>query len=163
MTLTDNIENKIQLPGLNLPENKIKIRSNPRGFVEIYDSFRKRYTLLTPEEWVRQNFALYLVNDKGYPQSRIKLEKSLKIAYTNRRCDIVYYDKMLEPKIIVECKSTDINITHKTFTQIALYNSSLKVKYLIVTNGLTHYVAEIDYANQKYEFINYIPEFNKEI
>ena len=149
------------LPGLNLPEYDIKLRCDESGNAEIYDCFRKRYISLTPEEWVRQNFALYLVKHQGFPQSRIKLEKYLKIAGNSRRCDIVYFDKSLNPEIIVECKSADIKISHKTFNQIALYNSALKVKYLIVTNGITHYVAQIDYENHKYDFLNYIPEYKK--
>jgi hypothetical protein len=146
------------LKPLNLPEFAIKFRNNA-GFAEIYDSFRKKFVFLTPEEWVRQNFALYLSETKGFPKSRIKLEKPLLIAGTRRRCDIVYYDKNLLPEIIVECKSTDVNISSSIFSQIGLYNSSLQVKYLIVTNGLVHYVAEMDYENKKYIFLDYIPEY----
>ncbi len=156
-----NIESISNLPKLNLPEFQFKFREDELGFAEIFDNFRKRYIKLTPEEWVRQNFAMYLVHYKGYPQSRIKLEKSIKIGDSNKRCDIVYFDKNLCPEIIIECKSTDISLSNRTFSQIAMYNSLLKVKYLIATNGFTHYVSKIDYENNKFEFINYIPDFIK--
>ena len=154
-----NIDNIDKLPRLNLPEFHFKFREDVSGFAEIFDTFRKRYVKLTPEEWVRQNFALYLVHNQGYPQSRIKLEKSLKISGTLKRCDIVYFDKSMNPEIIVECKSADVSLVNRTFSQVAMYNSLLKVKYLIITNGLTHYVTQIDYENNKFEFLNIIPKY----
>ncbi|MDX9790895.1 MAG: type I restriction enzyme HsdR N-terminal domain-containing protein [Candidatus Kapaibacterium sp.] len=151
----DNINN---LPKLNLPEFKFKFRKNEDDKLEIYDKFRNKYLILSPEEWVRQNFAEYLVICKGYPRSRIRLEKSIMIAENKRRCDIVYYNKKLEPEIIVECKSIDVKINHLVYSQIAMYNSLLKVKYMIVTNGINHFVTYIDYINKKFEFLNHIPD-----
>jgi hypothetical protein len=156
-----NINNISNLPRLNLPEFKFKFREDEFSNAEIYDNFRKRYIKLTPEEWVRQNFVMYLVNYKGYPQSRIKLEKSLKIGDSLKRCDIVYFNKSLTPEIIIECKAADVPLTNRTFSQIAMYNSLLKVKYLIATNGLVHYVSKIDYLENKFEFVDYIPDFIK--
>lgn len=156
-----NINEINNLPKLNLPEFSFSFREDVAGFAEIYDSFRNCYIKLTPEEWVRQNFARYLVETRGYPKSRIKLELNLKIADSNRRCDIVYFDKNLNPEIIVECKSANIELEQKTFSQISLYNSLLKVKYLIITNGINHYVTQIDYNLNKFEFLKYIPEYTK--
>ncbi|MBX3044197.1 MAG: type I restriction enzyme HsdR N-terminal domain-containing protein [Candidatus Kapabacteria bacterium] len=154
-----NINDIDKLPKLNLPEYSFKFREDSFGCAEIYDQFRKRYIKLTPEEWVRQNFAVYLTKYLEYPQSRLKLEKTVKIGNSQKRCDIVYFDKNLGPEIIVECKSADIVIKRSPFAQIAMYNSLLKVKYLIVTNGLTHYIMQIDYLNNKFEILNYIPAY----
>lgn len=154
-----NIENIETLPKLNLPEFQFKFRADEVGNAEIFDNFRKRYVKLTPEEWVRQNFALYLVQYQNYPLSRIKFEKTLRISGSMRRCDIVYFDKSMQPEIIVECKSTDVSLINRTFSQAAMYNSILKVKYLIITNCLTHFVTQIDYDNNKFEFLNSIPKY----
>jgi len=156
-----NIKNIAKLPKLNLPLFDINVRSDSYGNAEIFDEFRKKYVILTHEEWVRQNFAVYMHKYLDYPIGRIKLEHQLVIAGNNRRCDIVYFDKSLNPEIIVECKSTKINISKSTFNQIALYNSALNVKYLIVTNGINHFAAEIDYSKNEYIFLDVIPEFNQ--
>lgn len=158
--LTNNLYN---FPKLNLPQFEFKIRQGFNSNYEIFDIFRKKYIILTPEEWVRQNFATYMVKYLNYPISRMKLEYQISLANNNYRADIVYFDKMLNPKIIVECKSTKIKINTNVFNQIALYNMALSVKYLIVTNGIDHYVAEIDYINKKYNFLNIIPEFSDKL
>lgn len=156
-----NIKNTDNLPVLNLPQIQFKFREDEFGYIEIFDSFRKKFIKLTPEEWVRQNFAMYLVMFKGYPQSRIKLEKTIKIGKSNKRCDIVYFDKELNPEIIVECKSVEINLSQSTFAQASMYNSQLKVKYLMITNGLEHYIIQPDYENKEFKFLNFIPDYQK--
>lgn len=145
---------------LNLPEYKIKVRKTDNTF-EIFDRFRKKYVVLTPEEWVRQNFLLYLVFKKNVPETLIVVEKSLTVNNLQKRCDIVIYDKSTKPKIIVECKAANVKITQDTFDQIIRYNMTLKVDYLIVTNGLTHYCCFMDYKNDQYSFLQKIPEFHQ--
>ena len=145
---------------LNLPEYKIKVRKTDTTF-EIFDRFRKKYVVLTPEEWVRQNFLLYLVFEKNVPETLIVVEKSLTVNNLQKRCDIVIYDKSTKPKIIVECKAANVKITQDTFDQIIRYNMTLKVDYLIVTNGLTHYCCFMDYKNDQYSFLQKIPEFHQ--
>ncbi len=145
---------------LNLTEYKIKVRKTDTTF-EIFDRFRKKYVVLTPEEWVRQNFLLYLVFEKNVPETLIVVEKSLTVNNLQKRCDIVIYDKSTKPKIIVECKAANVKITQDTFDQIIRYNMTLKVDYLIVTNGLTHYCCFMDYKNNQYSFLQQIPEYHQ--
>jgi hypothetical protein len=145
---------------LNLPEYKFKIKQKGEKY-EIFDKIRRKYIALTPEEWVRQNFIMYLINEKNVPESLIVIEQKLKYNKLTKRSDIVVYDNLAKPKIIVECKATNINITQHTFDQIARYNMSLKVKYLIVTNGITHYCCIIDYLNKNYSFIENIPNYSE--
>ena len=143
---------------LNLPTYSFKIKfSENREF--IYDNFRKKYLQLTPEEWVRQNFASYLVHGLGYPAGRIVLEKSLKYNKLNKRCDILVYSNEGDPLLLVECKAPEIKIVSSTFDQIAIYNLTFKVKYLIVTNGLNHYCAEVDFGNKEIKFLKEIPDY----
>ncbi len=141
---------------LNLPKYSFKIKTSGSK-AEIFDSIRKKYITLSPEEWVRQNFIKYLVSEKNMPQSLIAVEKQLKYNNLEKRADAVIYDKSGCPRIIIECKSPDIKISQEAFEQIARYNMSLKVDYLIVTNGLTHYCCRMDYENNSYSFMEDIP------
>lgn len=145
---------------LNLPEFNFRIRKK-NGKEEIFDFLRKKFVSLTPEEWVRQNFIMFLIKEKGYPESLITVEKSLMLNNLLKRTDIVIYSNTGFPKLIVECKATSVKITQKTFDQIARYNMTLKVDYLIVTNGLTHYICQIDYKKQSYYFLKEVPFYNE--
>ena len=121
---------------------------------------RNKYVSLTPEEWVRQNFISYLINDKSYPKGRIGNEISLLQNGIKRRADSVIYDKYGVPFMIIEYKAPEIKITQQVFEQIVRYNMVLKVKYLIVSNGINHYCCTIDYDMNKVTFIKDIPDYN---
>ena len=123
----------------------------------IFDEVRKKYLLLTPEEWVRQNFIHYLNKEKNYPLGLMGVEKMVKYNNLKTRADIVLYNIEGNPNIIVECKSPNVKITQDTFNQIAKYNSQLKVKYLIVTNGMKHYCCKMDYETNEITFLEEIP------
>jgi len=123
---------------LNLTAYTFKLKSNEKHTL-IFDNLRKKYFVLTPEEWVRQHFVQFLIDEKKYPVSLIALEKQLTINNLKKRTDIVIYNKLGDPDIIVECKAPHIKITQATFDQIARYNLKLKANYLIVTNGLEHF------------------------
>lgn len=145
---------------LNLPEYPVKfgkISDKP----SIFDPIRKRYIVFTPEEWVRQNFLLFLVNDKKFPSSLLAIEKKIVLNNLTKRCDIVAYNNKGEALLIVECKAPNIDITQETFDQIARYNMKLKVKYLVVTNGMKHYCCFIDFENSVYHFMKEIPDYNE--
>ena len=126
----------------------------------IFDNLRKKYLVLTPEEWVRQHFVNYLINDKHYPASLIALEKQLVINNRKKRTDILIFNKKGTPEIIVECKAPSIKITQDTFDQIARYNLKLNANYLIVTNGLQHFYCKMDFENETYIFLKDIPSYN---
>ncbi len=120
---------------------------------------RKKNVVLTPEEWVRQNFIQYLIIEKKYPKSLIAIEKQLKINNLSKRTDILVFDKTGLTNIIVECKAPTVKITQDAFDQIARYNLSLNSNYLIVTNGMQHYYCKMDYQLKKYNFLNDIPDY----
>ncbi len=143
---------------LNLPDYKFTIRDN-NGRKEIFDSGRKKYVALSPEEWVRQNFIKYLVNEKKFPESLIVIESQLFYNKQKKRSDILAYNVNREPLLLVECKAPSVKIDDKVFNQVAMYNMSLKVKYLIVTNGLQHYCCYIDHEKSSYKFLKEVPVF----
>ena len=146
------------MQALNLPSYDFRLKSNENKTL-IFDNFRKKYMVLTPEEWVRQHFAQFLVNQKGYPVSLIALEKQLTINGLKKRTDIVVHNTQGLPEIIVECKAPHITIGQDTFDQIARYNLKLNANYLIVTNGLEHYFCKIDRENESYIFLKDIPNY----
>jgi len=142
---------------LNFPQYDFKIRKQNNKWY-IFDIIRKKYVLLTPEEWVRQHSLHYLINDKKYPESLIAVEKLLNINQTKRRFDIVVFDRQMQPEILVECKAPSIKIDQKTFDQANQYNWLLKAPYLILTNGLKHYICQINFKENNYRFIQELPE-----
>ncbi len=144
---------------LNLPAYSFRIDKREKGDY-IFDIIRNKYVSLTPEEWVRQNFISYLINDKSYPKGRIGNEISLLQNGIKRRADSVIYDKYGVPFMIIEYKAPEIKITQQVFEQIVRYNMVLKVKYLIVSNGINHYCCTIDYDMNKVTFIKDIPDYN---
>ena len=143
---------------LNLPKYGIKI-ANENGHQTIFDVLRRKYVALTPEEWVRQHFVHYLIEHKGYPQSLMANEIQLTIGNKKLRCDSVLYDRSLKPRMIIEYKAPTVNITQKVFDQITVYNMLLHVDYLVVSNGIKHYCCRMDYDNQKYLFLDDIPDY----
>lgn len=143
---------------LNLPEYNIKIAER-NGKKVIFDILRRKYVALTPEEWVRQHFVHFIIERKGYPQTLIANEVELKIGNKSLRCDSVLYDRNMQPRMIIEYKSPSIELQQKVFNQISIYNLLLKVDYLIVSNGMQHYCCKMDYENQKYVFLEEIPNY----
>ncbi len=152
-------ESKVMIK-LNLPSFSFKFKSMENKLY-IFDMLRKKYVVLTPEEWVRQNFARYLIGNKNYPKSIIAIEKQLKINNTTKRTDILLFDKNGNPDIIVECKAPSIKINQETFDQIARYNLKLNANYLIITNGLQHFYYKINHQLEKYHFLKDIPDYVK--
>ena len=144
---------------LNLPSHTFKLKSNENQTL-IFDILRKKYLVLTPEEWVRQHFVQFLIQEKKYPVSLIAVEKQLTINNLKKRTDIVIYNRTGTPEILVECKAPHIKITQDTFDQIARYNLKLNAKYLIVTNGLEHFYCQMDFKNETYQFLQEIPNYN---
>ena len=144
---------------LNLPDYEIKIKEKD-GRPHIFDFLRRRFVALTPEEWVRQHFVHFLLMYKGYPQALMANEVQVQLNGTKKRCDTVLYRRDLTARMIVEYKAPDVEITQKVFDQITRYNMVLKVDYLIVSNGLSHYCCRMDYERNSYTFLQDIPDYD---
>jgi len=148
----------MELPKLNLPNAELKIKLVEET-TQVFDEVRKKYFKLTHEEWVRQNFIHYLKKDKNYPFGLMGVEKMVKYNSLKTRADILIYNREGMPSVIVECKAPNVEITQDAFNQIAKYNYKLRVKYLVVTNGLKHFCCDMDYENNKITFLEEIPEY----
>lgn len=112
--------------------------------------------MLTPEEWVRQHVVHYMIQ-LGYPAGLMAVERMVRVHLQSQRADIVVYNRSGKPVFLVECKSTDVEISQEVFDQVARYNMPLQVNWLMVTNGLQHYVCEINYAEKSYRYITALP------
>jgi hypothetical protein len=127
----------------------------------VFDPLRKKRVPLTPEEDVRQRFIIWMHEKKGYPLSLMASEYSVKYNSRDFRCDIVCFTRDMAPGIIIECKAPEIRINGKVADQIARYNMILKVKYLIITNGVVTFAAKYDESGGKYVFIKSIPDYKE--
>jgi hypothetical protein len=145
---------------LNLPAFDVKVTEKNRKRM-IFDPLRRKYVALTPEEWVRQHFVNYLIVEKRYPKDLLGNEITLQLNATTKRCDTIVYDRFLTPLMIVEYKSPDVPIKRAVFDQICRYNTSLKVRFLIVSNGIRHFCCRIDYETQTYTFLEDIPFYDE--
>ena len=148
----------MKMPQLNLPKVALKIKS-VEGTIQVFGQVRKKYFVLTPEEWVRQHFIYYLNKEKNYPMGLMEVEKMIKYNSMQTRADIVLYNKEGKSNMIVECKAPEVKITQDTFNQIAKYNFQLKVDFLVVTNGIKHYCCQMDYEKNEITFLDDIPVF----
>ncbi|MGB5499136.1 MAG: type I restriction enzyme HsdR N-terminal domain-containing protein [Maribacter sp.] len=148
------------MQSLNFPTYDFRFK-NSENKVHIFDTIRKKFVALQPEEWVRQNVVQFLIHEKKYPKSLINVEKQLTINTIKKRYDIVIFDSLGNITLLVECKSPKIMMNQGTFDQIAKYNLHLKAKFLMVTNGLQHYYCKMDYRKEKYTFLEQIPDFSR--
>ena len=149
----------MEFPKLNLPDIVLKTKL-VEGTTQVFDVVRQKYFKLTAEEWVRQHLIHYLNRYKKYPFGLMAVERMIKYNNLKTRADIVLYNSEGDPEIIVECKASNIKITQSVFDQIARYNFKLRVRYLLVTNGINHFCCEMDYASNQIVFLSEIPVFD---
>lgn len=143
---------------LNLPEYDVSLKREG-DTVRIYDPLRRKWLVLTPEEWVRQHFTHYLIEHLGYPATLMANEVGLTLNGMQRRCDTLIYTHDLRPLVVIEYKRPTVEITKAVFDQIARYNSVVGARWLIVSNGMHHYCCK--FTGTGYEFMREIPRYEK--
>jgi len=143
---------------LNFPKYTFRFK-NRENKIYIFVAIRKKFVILTLEEWVRQHTVQFLIQEKNYPMSLINVEKELIFNDLKRRYDIVIFNSDGSIFLVVECKRSAITIQQNTFDQIARYNMVLESEYLMVTNGLNHYYCTMDYEAKKYDFLRELPMY----
>lgn len=144
---------------LNLPEYNFRIKKQEEKFL-IFDSQRKRYVSLTPEEWVRQHFIRFLIEEKGFPAAYLAVEKQLNMNGMKKRCDAILYGKDGIPILIIELKAPNVPISQSTFDQVAVYNAKLKVDFFMISNGIEHFCCRVNTETARYDFFSEIPDYN---
>lgn len=143
---------------LNFPQYSFRFKNNENN-LSIFDDIRKKFVILQPEEWVRQHCIQFLLNEKNFPKSHINIEKKITINQLTKRYDIVVFNPVGTIHLMVECKAPNVSINQTTFDQIARYNLALNATYLMVTNGLNHYYCQMDYEEQRYQFLEDLPSY----
>lgn len=144
---------------LNLPAYEFQTQKDGDD-ISIFDRLRKKFVVLTPEENVRQHFVEYLIKERAFPAGLMNNEIAIVQNGIKRRCDTVVFDRTGEPLMIVEYKAPHVKITQEVFNQIYRYNLVLKVKYLVVTNGMVNYCCKVDYENRRCHFLPNIPLYD---
>jgi hypothetical protein len=146
------------MQALNFPNFNFRFKKKDEE-VYIFDEIRRKFIVLTPEEWVRQHVVHLLIYVKKYPKSYVNVEKQISVNGTIKRYDVVVFDKIGNYNLLIECKAPQIQIDQKTFDQIAKYNFSLNANFLMVTNGLNHYFCKINTSQNGYEFLQDLPPY----
>ncbi len=140
-------------------KNALRIRRTTADKFEIYDVVRRKYMVLQPEELVRQLVVHFLIAEKNYPLSKMRVEKGLTVNERQKRCDILVFDNQFQPFLLVECKAATVPIDQATFEQIARYNLVFRVPFLLVTNGISTFCCQMDYATEGVIFLDNLPSF----
>jgi hypothetical protein len=143
---------------LNLPTFEYKLKKAD-GKVLIFDVIRKKFVVLTPEEWVRQHFVNYVTQHLQYPKSLIKIEGGLTFNQLQKRSDILVFDRDARPWMIIECKAPTLKLSKETLHQAAAYNSKLKAKYLTISNGMISLCSRTDWDENRTVLLESMPAF----
>lgn len=130
-------------PTLNLPQAALRLVKSGNQYL-VWDDWRKKQVVLTPEEWVRQHLLHHLAHNLNYPNTRIAVEMQIEVNGLKRRCDALVFDQNGAPQVLIECKEPDVELSSEVVQQIAQYNSKLNTRWLIISNGLMHYTIHID-------------------
>jgi predicted type IV restriction endonuclease len=141
-----------------LPKIDVSIRKEG-GKVYIFDIIRKKYVVLTPEEWVRQHMIHYLIESLHYPKSLFRIEGSLTFNKLQKRSDILIYDRAGLPWMLIECKAPTIKLSQKTFNQVAVYNMTIGAQYLVVSNGRVHFCSKASQDGTEAVHLSDFPAF----
>ena len=145
---------------LNFPNSSVRLNS-VGGQMRIFDSVRKKWLVLTPEEWVRQHLIKFLIEEKDCPVSLIAVERGLEYNGLSWRSDLVLYNRLGLPVLLAECKAPEVSIDQSVFDQAARYNLILQVPFLLITNGIKHFCCQIDISNQSWKFLGDIPTYKE--
>ncbi|MFY0651808.1 MAG: type I restriction enzyme HsdR N-terminal domain-containing protein [Cyclobacteriaceae bacterium] len=148
------------MQNLNLPSFPIKLSADKQS---LFDPIRRKYIVVTPEEWVRQHFINYLVEYLNYPLGLLKVEFGIKYNHLSKRPDILAHDREGKPLLLIECKSSDVKIKQTVFNQVAVYNKILGSPLVVVTNGIQHFCWKQDVKTNKIDFLDDIPSFEDAI
>jgi hypothetical protein len=144
---------------LNFPDYQYSIKSKENKSY-IFDLIRKKWLVLNPEEWVRQNCVQFLINEKKFPIGLLQVEKKIEVFNTVKRYDLVVFNTEKKISLLVECKSPSVKITQEAFDQIARYNTVIQSEYLMLTNGLDHFYYQMDFKEEKYIYLTDLPTYN---
>jgi len=144
---------------LNFPGYQFRFQQQGKQ-VRIFDIVRKKYVTLTPEEWVRQHVLHFLIGEKQVPAGLIGVESEIRLFHTRKRFDVAVFDHSGKAVLAIECKAPSIPVTQEVVDQLVRYNMILKVKFLMLTNGLTHLFCKVDQVSGNIKIIEDLPDYS---
>ena len=144
---------------LSLPQYQTRLKEE-NGTTMVFGIIRKKYLVLTPEEWVRQHFVSYLIEHLSYPKALITVEQGLRYNSRQKRSDIIVFDRKGKPLVLVECKATSFALNQKVMEQAMMYNKTIRAPYIMITNGIESSCMYLNEAESKVQFLPEIPSFN---
>lgn len=144
---------------LNLPSFNYNVKNND-GKVLIFDIIRRKYIVLTPEEWVRQHFIHFMIGHLQYPKTLISVETGHKYNTLSKRTDIVVYNRQGKAWLIIECKAPDQPVNEGTLRQVSVYNTRIQATYIAMTNGLTHVCCAVDQDTRETTVMTHFPVYD---
>lgn len=147
------------MDALNLPPFDCKITKSGANYL-IFDALRRKNVVLTPEEWVRQHFAHYLISHLRYPKSLISIERGTNYNKLQKRTDLCVYNNEGKPHLLVECKAAHVPVTQEVVKQVSVYNQTLQAKYVVITNGLQHFCWQVNFDTRQFEPLQEIPSWD---
>ena len=142
---------------LNLPEHEQRLKQED-GKQFIFCQVRKKFLVLTPEEWVRQNLISFLNQGLGYPLSLMKIEREVKGGQRGKRADLIIYNTSGQPHLLVECKAPSEKLGQETFFQLGRYNRFVNAALLLISNGMQHFCCHVTEDNE-FKFLDQIPAY----
>ena len=145
---------------LEFPEYKFNVKRNTKG-TQIFDIVRKKFVQLTPEEWVRQHAICFLHFERDFPLTLMKVEKEVEVNLLRKRFDLLCYNNLGKPVLLCEFKRSTVAINEATFNQVARYNISIQSPLIYVTNGIKHFIAEVNFSTKSHSFLTEIPKYGK--
>ena len=143
---------------LNFPDFDFKI-TKENNQIKIFDVVRNKYVVLTPEEWVRQHILQLFILEKKIPKGLIAVEKEIQYNGLVKRFDILVYTRAAQPFLMVGCKAPDVETLQSVFNQVAVYNKQYVADYIMVSNGIKHFICAYNKENKCYDFIKDFPVF----
>jgi len=153
----NHIESMIKL---NFPDYEFHIVEKD-GKLTIFDPVRKKYVILTPEEWVRQHVIQFLSREKQIPLALIKIESEIRLNKTRKRFDLAVFDRNGRALLLVECKAPSVMVTGDVLDQAVRYNLAMQVGFLMLTNGLQHIFCQTGTGEGMYTLIRDLPSFKE--
>jgi len=153
------MNDKNPFPELNLPACELSIREQGDERMEVLDIIRRKYVMLSPEEWVRQHIVHYFLNYLEVPKTLTVVEQSMKVGRMEKRVDIAVYDKKTNPILLAECKAPSVKLSQQVIDQALRYNMKMHVSYLLITNGMQHMGFFIDYEQNKTMALKGLPKY----
>lgn len=147
-----------ELAILNLPKAPLQLKESG-GKRMVFDSLRRKWVALTPEEWVRQHFIHYLCTYRGVPRGLLGVEVAFSMNGVNHRADVIVYGADATPLLVVECKAPEVSLSSNSLGQVVRYNSYFKAPFVAITNGLKHYAVEVCWDSGEYRVLDSVPDY----